>query len=73
MPGTVADHPNGSKLRSKLGGIDRIPSCLWAVVEAQCIVNVGGEMRALALDYEQLSITPIPNIVEHPQGLGGWL
>src|SRR5262245_58552514 len=73
MPGTVADHPNGSELRGKLGGIDRIPSFLWAVIEAQCIVNVGSEMRALAFDNEQLAIPSIPNIVEHLQGPGGRL
>src|SRR6266566_980841 len=73
MPGTVAEHPNGSQLRGNLGGVDRIPSCLWALIEAQCIVNLGSEMRALALDNEQLAITSISNVVEHLQRLGGRL
>ena len=73
MPGAVADHPKGSELRSNLGGIDRIPGGLRAVVEAQGIVNVGGETHALALDNEQFAITPIPNIVEHLHWRGGRL
>jgi hypothetical protein len=66
-------YPKGSELRSNLGGIDRIPSWLPAVVEAQGIVNVGGETHALAFDNKQFAITPIPNIVEHLHRRGGRL
>src|SRR5262245_18086662 len=65
MPGTVADHADGSELQSNFAGIDGIPSPLRAVVEAQSIVDVGDEMYALALGNDQLAIASIADVVEH--------